>query len=391
MQASSYAGLLLAGPDGERRLPGRARSAVLLVGRLLVSLLFLFVGLLQASRRWGGWGLGGLAWGGRRRGGVPSQRRRTCRCSSAARPPPALSCSHPTPQIQRVLARDFVLAARLPHSRLYERDGHDNNFLVRPGCSRALLPLLLLAPRGRFAAHSCLKPVVTAAACGGEGTRGRDACAGVRRAAPPTDPSLPRCSSPPYPLPTCRALHEQLVEFVLALPFAVGFKTPAVARLLAATLAAEAVVCWPFWADWPTPSYSAHVRCVQQKSSRLYFVHAGQQPPAAPASRRQGRTRFDAPCVFRPSPFPPPPAGCTSAPTCLWRAACCCWRRLERGASPLMPCCGPRRKSDVRHPAGGRGGLAPHPRRCAQEISGRPGPPRPRLAALCAAGASAPC
>lgn len=54
----------------------------------------------------------------------------------------------------------------------------------------------------------------------------------------------------------------QLLEFILALPFAVGYKTGPVARLLAATLAAEAVTCWPFWAAWPTKSYSAHVRCV---------------------------------------------------------------------------------------------------------------------------------
>lgn len=45
-----------------------------------------------------------------------------------------------------------------------------------------------------------------------------------------------------------------------ALPFAVGYKTEAVGRLLAATLAAEALTCWRFWADWPTRSYAAHVR-----------------------------------------------------------------------------------------------------------------------------------
>lgn len=45
-----------------------------------------------------------------------------------------------------------------------------------------------------------------------------------------------------------------------ALPFAAGYKTEAVGRLLAATLAAEALTCWRFWADWPTRSYAAHVR-----------------------------------------------------------------------------------------------------------------------------------
>jgi len=52
------------------------------------------------------------------------------------------------------------------------------------------------------------------------------------------------------------ALHSALQ----ALPFAVGYKTEAVGRLLAATLAAEALTCWRFWADWPTRSYAAHVR-----------------------------------------------------------------------------------------------------------------------------------
>ena len=52
-----------------------------------------------------------------------------------------------------------------------------------------------------------------------------------------------------------------LLEFLLALPFSVGYKTPAVARLLAAALVAEAATCWPCWAGgWPTPSYAAHVR-----------------------------------------------------------------------------------------------------------------------------------
>lgn len=40
------------------------------------------------------------------------------------RPP---SCIPPL-QLQRVIARDFILAAQLPHSKLWERDGHDNNW-----------------------------------------------------------------------------------------------------------------------------------------------------------------------------------------------------------------------------------------------------------------------
>ena len=58
------------------------------------------------------------------------------------------------------------------------------------------------------------------------------------------------------------AAHALLLRRVApqALPFAAGYKTEAVGRLLAATLAAEALTCWRFWADWPTRSYAAHVR-----------------------------------------------------------------------------------------------------------------------------------
>ncbi|KAL4436580.1 hypothetical protein ABPG75_003719 [Micractinium tetrahymenae] len=124
VQISSYAGLLLSAGQDERRQPGRGKSLVLLLGRLLMASLFLF--------------------------------------------------------LQRVIARDFILWKHMPHSKLWEQDGHDNNWL--------------------------------------------------------------------------------LLEFVLAIPFAVGYKTSGVARALAATLAAEAVTCWPFWADWPTHTYAGHVR-----------------------------------------------------------------------------------------------------------------------------------
>ena len=43
-----------------------------------------------------------------------------------------------------------------------------------------------------------------------------------------------------------------LVEFAMALPFAVGFKTAAVSRLLALTLVLEALTCWPIWTEWPS-------------------------------------------------------------------------------------------------------------------------------------------
>lgn len=56
--ASSYAGLLLAGGGG-RRQPGRGKSLLLLAGRLLVALLFVYVGVQQVS---GGPGGGGCLW-----------------------------------------------------------------------------------------------------------------------------------------------------------------------------------------------------------------------------------------------------------------------------------------------------------------------------------------
>ncbi|KAI3426484.1 hypothetical protein D9Q98_008850 [Chlorella vulgaris] len=129
VQISSYAGLLLSGAGDERRQPSRRKSLVLLAGRLPMALLFLYVGISQ---------------------------------------------------LQRVIARDFILVNHLPHSKLWERDGHDNNWL--------------------------------------------------------------------------------LVEFLLALPFALGYKTSIVARLLAITLVCEALTCWQFWGAWPTDTYAAHVR-----------------------------------------------------------------------------------------------------------------------------------
>jgi len=43
-----------------------------------------------------------------------------------------------------------------------------------------------------------------------------------------------------------------LLEFAMALPFAIGFKTAAVSRLLALTLVMEALTCWPVWVEWPS-------------------------------------------------------------------------------------------------------------------------------------------
>jgi hypothetical protein len=48
VQISSYAGLLLSGAGDERRQPSRRKSLVLLAGRLLMALLFLYVGISQA-------------------------------------------------------------------------------------------------------------------------------------------------------------------------------------------------------------------------------------------------------------------------------------------------------------------------------------------------------
>lgn len=43
-----------------------------------------------------------------------------------------------------------------------------------------------------------------------------------------------------------------LLEAALAVPFAVGFRTAAVARLLALLLLLEAFFCWPAWVTYPT-------------------------------------------------------------------------------------------------------------------------------------------
>lgn len=44
-----------------------------------------------------------------------------------------------------------------------------------------------------------------------------------------------------------------LLELALALPYALGWRVPEVTRALAATLFAEATVCWPVWRHWPNP------------------------------------------------------------------------------------------------------------------------------------------
>ena len=44
-----------------------------------------------------------------------------------------------------------------------------------------------------------------------------------------------------------------LFELALALPYALGWRVPEVTRALAATLFAEAAVCWPVWRHWPNP------------------------------------------------------------------------------------------------------------------------------------------
>ena len=126
------AGLLLSGSEdaSERPRPGATRSAVLLLGRLLLALLFVFVGVAQV----------------RPPGGV-----------AVARPPPPPSPTHPrtlpqgawgklptsasasttittaTPQVRRIGARDYSLF-QSPQMRASQhwgvRDGHDNNLLL---------------------------------------------------------------------------------------------------------------------------------------------------------------------------------------------------------------------------------------------------------------------
>ncbi|KAK9901596.1 hypothetical protein WJX75_003946 [Coccomyxa subellipsoidea] len=127
LQNNAYAGLLLGG--SEKKEPGVRKSLVLLFGRLLMTLLFLYVGWVQ---------------------------------------------------IHRVIMRDWALWSKFDNDGVWRKDGHDNNWL--------------------------------------------------------------------------------LLEFVLSLPFAVGFKLAWVSRLLALTLSLEAFTCWPFWVDWPSWQYTAHVR-----------------------------------------------------------------------------------------------------------------------------------
>lgn len=58
-----------------------------------------------------------------------------------------------------------------------------------------------------------------------------------------------------------------LLELLLALPFAIGYKTEAVSRALAATMLAEALTCWNFLASWP--SWCAHAVSHQIEATEL--------------------------------------------------------------------------------------------------------------------------
>lgn len=155
MQISSYAGLLLSGAGDERRQPSRRKSLVLLAGRLPMALLFLYVGISQAR------GCQMAACGSVERGRASicaaAVGRRVCVSTSRLLTPvtgpshlhtltsadawrmcgrdPPVTCL----QLQRVIARDFILVNHLPHSKLWERDGHDNNWLVRSAAPSCIL------------------------------------------------------------------------------------------------------------------------------------------------------------------------------------------------------------------------------------------------------------
>ena len=59
-----------------------------------------------------------------------------------------------------------------------------------------------------------------------------------------------------------------LLELALAVPYALGWRLPAVTRGLVVTLLAEACVCWPVWTSWPNRHFAAHVRS-------HFFVNVG--------------------------------------------------------------------------------------------------------------------
>lgn len=59
-----------------------------------------------------------------------------------------------------------------------------------------------------------------------------------------------------------------LLEMILAVPYALGWRLTAATRGLVATLLAEAAFCWPVWRPWPNPHFRAHVRS-------HFFVNVG--------------------------------------------------------------------------------------------------------------------
>lgn len=94
-----------------------------------------------------------------------------------------------------------------------------------------------------------------------------------------------------------------LLEFILALPFAVGFKTEVVSRLLALTLALEAWTCWPFWSStWPTwcatpPGLPVFLRSASPARGAAWGLGAGVGAQGNGRNGNRGRRELACSCA----------------------------------------------------------------------------------------------
>ena len=105
-----------------------------------------------------------------------------------------------------------------------------------------------------------------------------------------------------------------ILELVLSLPFAAGYKTRPVTLALAATLAAEALTCWRFWhyrADAARGAW-ALVRSRYGYRGTLVLVLTS--------------------AILQPARASSYTAGHTSSQTSRWREASSCWRCVARGS-----------------------------------------------------------
>lgn len=117
----------------------------------------------------------------------------------------------------------------------------------------------------------------------------------------------------------------------MQLPFAVGWKTEWVSRLLAATMIVEAFNCWGFWGEHPSWQYAVRPSTTSP-SIPWCSACADLDGVCHVVSTFTEVVVLKHACPCRPM------CGRTSSQTWGWRAGCFCCRPLGQGGTQSMPC-----------------------------------------------------